>query len=412
MDSNSIKHKRIIFLGNMNNLPFYFANEFKSRGYNVTFITDAPPQNLLDRPESWKVELKETYPDWIKEMVLSDKLKAFKFCAPLIYLNKYIRLINQYDIVFLNGFWISLAKYVKPSKQVVAVFGGFDLDVLADYNGTGYLTVNFYAASSSLAKKIVPRFLVKQLFKKVVSQQRQGIRRAGIVNYYPTGINPASDKLLNTIKEGQQFNRLELRGFDCDNFPYKEPVTANKKFTILNVTRFFYQNERNDNKRNDIMIKGISLFLKQNNVTPADVEIIFFEKGDDVGEAKKLCDECGLTPFINWQKPVAAEDLNDYFACCDVAFDQLGNQWVGAGLFSMLTGRPLIANGRPDVFEKLTNEKSPICQATNEAEVEMWLTKIYADRNLVKEIGLHSRNYVQKHFNMENTINYFIQHLG
>lgn len=395
----------------MNNLPFYFASEFKARGYDVTFITDAPPQNLLDRPESWKTELKNAYPEWIKEMILPDNFKAFKFCAPLIYLNKYIRLVNQYDIIFLNGFWISLAKYVKPEKQVVAIFAGYDLDILADYNSTGYLTNGFYEASSSLARKIVPKQLVKKLFKKVITQQRQGIRKASIVNYYPSGINPASDKLLNDIKTGQQFHRLELRGFDCDNFPYKEPDTANKKFTILNITRFFYQNERNDNKRNDIMIRGIGLFLKQNNVTPADVEIIFFEKGDDVMDAKKLCDENGLASFTNWQKPIAAEELNNYFARCHVAFDQLGNQWVGAGLFSMLTGRPLIANGRPDVFEKLTNEKSPICQATNEAEVEKWLTKLYNNRPLVKEIGLQSREYVLRHFNINTTINYFVKHL-
>ena len=394
----------------MNNLPYYFANELQKRGLDITFVVDVNKENLLDRPESWDNKLANSYPGWIKEMILGEKLKALKFTMPLIYLKKYIKLINKYDVIFLNGFWISLAKYIKPEKQVVAIFAGFELDILADYNCVSYLSESFYQSPSFL-KKLVPRLVPRIIFKKLIEQQRQGIQKAQVVNYYPTGINPDTDRLLNEIKAGQTFSRLELRGFDCDKFPYCEPTTHNKKFTILNITRFFYLNNRNDNKRNDIMIKGIARFLNNNSVTDADIEILFFEKGDDISEAKILCDQLGLSPFIKWQQQTSAEDLNRYFALCDVAFDQLGIQWVGAGLFSMLTGRPVIANGRPDIFEKLTNEKSPICQAVSEEEVEMWLTKLYNNRILIKEIGIASRAYVLRHYNIDNTTNYFIETL-
>lgn len=407
---NESKNKKVVFLGNMNNLPYYFASELKKRGIDITFIVDADKNNLLDRPESWDNKLANTYPEWIKEILLTNNLKAFKFSLPLIYLKRYINLINQYDIIFLNGFWISLAKYIKPGKKVVAVFAGYELDILANYNSINYLCDNFYQSSATL-KKLIPRFITRLLFKKLIELQQQGIKNTQVINYYPTGINPDADKLLNEIKAGQIFKRLELRGFDCDKFPYREPLAENKKFTILNVTRFFYLNNRNDNKRNDIMIKGIGRFLKSNAVTPTDVEILFFEKGDDLAEAKVLCDQYGLTPFINWQQQTSVEELNNYFAACDVAFDQLGVQWVGAGLFSMLTGRPLIANGRPDVFEKLTNEKSPICQANSEEEVEVWLTKLYKERYLIKEIGITSRNYVLRHYNINSTIDYFVETL-
>jgi glycosyltransferase involved in cell wall biosynthesis len=292
----------------------------------------------------------------------------------------------------------------------VAIFAGYDLDVLADYKNAPYLATGFYQASSSYAR-IIPHFVPQLFFKKVIEQQRQGIKRADIVNYYSTGINPDADKLLNDIKAGQTFKRLEYRGFDCDKFPYREPVIENKKFTILNITRFFYLTKRNDNKRNDIMIKGIGRFLKANKFTPADVEILFFEKGDDTAAAKILCDQHGLTPFIQWQQQTSAEDLNNYFARCDVAFDQLGEQWIGAGLFSMLTGRPVIANGRPEVFENLFKEKSPVCQATTEQEVEIWLTKLYHNRQLVKTMGMASREYVLKHYSIAATVDYYIKNL-
>lgn len=155
------------------------------------------------------------------------------------------------------------------------------------------------------------------------------------------------------------------------------------------------------------MIKGIGSFLKANKINAGEVEIIFFNKGEDVAAAKILCDEHGLTPFIQWQPQISVAELNSYFEYCDVAFDQLGKQWVGAGLFSMLTGRPVIANGRPEIFDAITNESSPVCQATTEAEVESWLTKLYNDRNLVKEIGLASRAYVLRHYNLENAVDYF-----
>lgn len=402
---------KILFLGNMNNLPYYFASELKKREFNINFIVDACKRNLLDRPESWDNSLTNNYPNWINEMILNDNFKAFKFSMPLFYLKKFIILINAHDIIFLNGYWISLANFIPPGKKVIAVIAGFDLDVLADTNNVKYLSNQFYK-SASIYKKLIPSFFTNFFLKKLINLQRKGIKRADIINYFPSGINPVADKLLNEIKAGQIFKRLELRGFDCDKFPYKKPLIENKIFTILNITRFFYLNKRNDNKRNDIMIKGIGSFIKKNNILSKEIKIIFFEKGDDINEAKRLCDENGLTPFISWEKQTSVEKLNTFFAECDVAFDQLGVQWVGAGLFSMLTGRPLIANGRPDVFEPLTKEISPICQATNEQEVEIWLTKLYKDRMLIKEIGTKSREYVLRHFNIDNTINYFIENFS
>ena len=115
--------------------------------------------------------------------------------------------------------------------------------------------------------------------------------------------------------------------------------------------------------------------------------------------------------FVHWQKEVAAEKLNEFFKNCDVAFDQLGEHWPYVGLFSMLTGRPLIANGRPDVFRKITGEASPVCQAKTEREVADWLWKLYSDRALVKQIGEASRKYVLRYYNIEDTVDNFIKFL-
>lgn len=392
-------------------MPYCFAKELKKRNFDITFIVDTEKDYLLDRPESWDREIGDQYPSWIIEKTLKWDMKAFKFAFPKWYFNQTIDFLNTFDVIFLNGHWISLGGFINSKKLVINLFAGTELDAAADFKQASFFSSSF-KQSRNIIKKLIPSALINIIYRRMIAFQRKGIRRADVVNYYATGINPSSDKLLNEIKNGQQFKRLELRGFDCSKFPYREPQTENKKFNILNVTRFFYLNNRNENKRNDIMIRGIGLFLKNNSLTPEDAEIIFFEKGDDIKDAKLLCDKYGLTPFIRWQKQVSAEELSNFTAKCDVAFDQLGVQWVGAGLFSMLSGRPLIANGRPEVFETLLKEKSPICQATTDDDVEQWLTKLYKNRSLIKEIGVASRSYVLRHYNIDNTINYFIDCFG
>ncbi len=398
---------KIAFLGNMNNLPYYIAKGLKQKGLNVTFIVDAEKIFLLDRPESWDNELVDKYTDWIVEWPIKESLRTFKFAFPGLNFKKRIDYLNNFDSVVLNGHWIALGGFLKKDIKVVNIFAGFDLDVLADYNQLNHFHWSLKNAGG-IVSKALPQFLATFFFKKLISQQRKGIQRAGMINYYPTGINPTSDNLLNEIKKGQTFKRLELRGFDCDKFNYIAPVQNRKPFVILNITRFFYNNNRNSNKRNDIMIKGIATFIEKNSLTTSDLEIIFFNKGEDVTAAKQLCNQHNIAAFIKWLPQTTVEELKNYFSICDVAFDQLGEQWVGAGLFSMLTGRPLIANGRPEIFEPITGEQSPICQAKNAADVEDWLTKLYYNRQLVKQIGVASREYVLKHYNLDNTVDYFV----
>ena len=158
------------------------------------------------------------------------------------------------------------------------------------------------------------------------------------------------------------------------------------------------------------MIRGIARFVKENNIE-RNLKIIFFEKGDDLDLAKKMCEDLGIARFITWSPLVSMEKLKEYFAGCDVAFDQLGDQWLGAGLFSMLTGRPLIANGRGDLYEKYLGERIPVCQANNEEDVCEWLTKIYLNRNLVKEIGKRSRGFVSKYYSMHHNIDFYIREI-
>lgn len=72
----------------------------------------------------------------------------------------------------------------------------------------------------------------------------------------------------------------------------------------------------------------------------------------------------GLTPFVTWISVMTQYAIRDGFARADVVFDQFGTSIVGmAGLNAMATGRPLVADGRPETFGPVTGERSPISQA-------------------------------------------------
>lgn len=396
---------RAVFLGNMNNFPFGIAKELKKRGYETKLYLDTHKDYILDRPESTDLLLKDNYPKWIIQ--LGSRYLGFKravfLLLPNIFYRKLIAEINSYDIVFLNGEWFRIGKYISPNKFVIGLFAGYDLEI-ADQNLVNKFAEN--SRSKNRFTKKIPLLFYRTIWKRSIQMQIEGVKRVNLVNYYLPEINPIGDEILQKIKNNLKYSRLFLRGFDTSLFDYNEPEIAKEKFIILSVTRFFFTTKRVDNKRNDIMIKGIALFVEKNNITK-DLEIIFFEKGDDLEIAKKMCVDLKIAKFIKWIPIIPLYDLKPYFAKCDVAFDQLGEQWVGAGLFSMLAGRPLIANGRTDLYKKYLGEDIPVCQALNEEEVCAWLTKLYTNRNLIKEIGLKSRNFILKYYNMGNEINFY-----
>lgn len=400
---------RIAFLGNMNNMGYTYAKELKHRGYEVTLFLDTNKNYLLDRPESWEGHDNVNDTSWIIEPFYNEKYYLYRLTFPSIFLRKLLKKLRTYDVVFLNGIWIAIGSYLQTTQKVVGLFAGYEVDVLGHESTVDTLTRDFYNSRYKKVKGLVPGFLVNKFYAKYISNHIEGIRRTDLVSYYAEGISKKGDELISQIKAGQHYKRLQVRGFDTRWFSY-HPNGIDEKFIILNTTRFYFLEDREDNKRNDIMLQGISKFIDA--IENKNVSLIFFEKGADLAAAKKMCIDLGLEKYIQWVKQVSLAELTAYYEKCDVAFDQLGNQWVGSGLFSMLTGRPLIANARADVFDKLTDTKSPICHATNADEVCDWLLKLYNDHDLATAIGKRSRDYVQEMYDLDKTIDFFIKNMA
>ena len=113
----------------------------------------------------------------------------------------------------------------------------------------------------------------------------------------------------------------------------------------------------------------------------------------------KLISSEGLDKITTWHNEMTQADIWQQYAEADVIFEQFGDGIVAmAGLEAMASGRPLIANGRPDVFEPLLGESSPICQAIEPEDVCRHLEKLAQDTDYRKSLGLRSREWVERHF--------------
>ncbi|MCA1608189.1 MAG: hypothetical protein LC730_01870, partial [Acidobacteria bacterium] len=253
--------------------------------------------------------------------------------------------------------------------------------------------------------------LIYPFIRRRVRLQREGVRRVDGISYYTKGISPRGDQLIREIMGEKRYRRLEVRGFPTDTPSYAAPGKDRKVFRLLNFTRISFLNEQFDNKRNDVMINGIGQFFDTVGQVD-DVEVTFFRKGNpkSIDAAQEMAERLGFANVLRWREPVAFNELFETIVPeSDVVFDQFGSQWMGAGVYAMLVGRPVIANERPEIFAHLFEAPSPVCQAKTPEEVAKWLVHLYKNRDEVERIGKESRTYIQKNFDIGKTLEFFMQ---
>jgi glycosyltransferase involved in cell wall biosynthesis len=96
------------------------------------------------------------------------------------------------------------------------------------------------------------------------------------------------------------------------------------------------------------------------------------------------------------------KEVWEEYKLADICFEQLDQSVVAmAGLDAMATGRPLIANGRPEIFDAMIGAPSPICQARTPDEVCAQLEKLVFNAQIMEEVGKSSREYVSQFFSSE-----------
>ena len=392
---------KIGFLGNTNNYPFIIASQMKAIGCEVVLFIDAPAKELLNRPEQYTHDISYPYPEWIKEKLSLRKSLHIHF--PQIFEKDVIREINTCDAVILNDYGHRFKNFINPSIPSISMFSGADLEVMGVYENVKQMKL------TNAKLKYFPNFLKKAYSRFSVKQLRKGISQASLVSYFPIGLVPYGDEILKEIFNNKPFKRFNHLHVITEGYQYHSPKN-NVVFRIFSFTRFMWKTPfppgRNaeENKGNDIMIRGIALFLKTYN-KPLDIHLI--EKGLHIEESKELIEELGYSNMVTWHKEMPYKELPKHILQADVVFEQLGTHFISGGFYAMLLGRPLIGNAMPEIFNELTGEKTPVCHACTPEQVCYWLQQLTENKDLIGTIGKRSRQYVLDHFDIINESKYF-----
>lgn len=416
---------KIGFFGNTNNSPFMLARAMRRLGYEVIVIVDKPVSvnKGLHRPEYRYQDISLPYPDWIHDaspisisrivnaQSLGEKIRSLAnlLCRPSWsrsqnprQLAQLVGLLRTCDFVVLNEWGPSLAKAI--GLPHIAILTGSDLDSFARLDYTHSLVCANLPLQPSFIRDHCVRHLLSRHFRLLVRDQREGIRTARAVVYMARGLVPGGDQILDDLGVTDA-QRLIFFMADLERIRF-QPQPKNDVVRAFCVARFHwdksappYLGSELDYKGSDIMIRGLGLFFRK---TRLPLNLRFVKKGEHIPQTIKLIEEEGIAGLVSWSEELTqAEVLKEYHQA-DLVFDQFGRSVVGVGgLDAMATGRPLIANGRPEIIERITGEPSPICQAATPEEVCAQLERLVSSREERERVGLQSRRYVEKHFSPE-----------
>ena len=392
---------KVGFLGNVNNHPFAVAKHFKDKGADVRFFVEAPQTDILYRPESTGY-VTYPYPDWITEYPALRKSVVIHF--PQLFARDVIRELNSCDAVIVNDYGHRFLPYLDKKVIRICMFTGGDLEIMADLDNVTEMRM------TSPKLKHFPAWFKKAYAKYSVRQLESGIRQADLVGYYPKGLNPFGDKLLQHIFQGKPFRQFSHWCVMLDGLAYELPP-AHEKLRIFNVARFIWKKPfppgttKLEDKANDIMIYGLAKFLRRH---PGSLDIHFVEKGIHLAETKALIDELGIRESITWHREMPLKNLFEHIRQSDIVFDQMGSHLFGAGIFAMAMGRPLITNARPDILAQVTDHApSPVCHAVTPEQVDDWLEKLYNDRELRERIGKDSSNFAFRYMDIRHESDFY-----
>jgi glycosyltransferase involved in cell wall biosynthesis len=393
---------KIGFFGNANNYPFMLARAVRSRGHEVEFIVTGTTS--LDRPENRYHDVPLPYPDWIHDLGSFD---ARDFVFPNARRRAAVDLLRGCDAVVLNQNGPALSPLVQ--RPAVVLLTGSDLEV---YGNRDALETFFDQSIDHL--DYLRRRLARYITRRLITAQRSGIRAAHVVSYFAPGLAPTGDLLLADIGVSET-RRVFLHMTDLESIGFEAPA-RNDPPRIFSATRLTWKKPivpgacELDYKASDIMIKGLGLFHRKMG---SRLDIRLVRKGMHVTESMQLAEQEGLSDQVTWLDEMSQAEVWREFRNADIVFEQLGKSMVGmAGLDAMAMGRPVIANGRPEIMERAIGEQSPICQAETPEEVCSHLSRLVGNPAERARVGRRSREYVERHFSANRAAELCVERLS
>lgn len=382
---------RIGFFGNVNNYPMNVARAFRRAGHDVHVCIDTT--DPLDRPECRYEDIALPYPPWIHDV---GSIRHLEAVIPTPRRNAALRILRGCDALVLNSTGPALWPSVRRPAVIIAT--GSDLEWYtnpATIDNIASIVEPFPRALRSAGRRF--------LYQRLIHRQRAGYRAALAVNFHAPGISPKADRLLDGLGISGD-RRLSYMFIPLDVLR-SEPPRMRVIPRIFAVARHVWVKplragmSQLDDKGNDVMIHGLARYVRE---TGAVLDIRFVEKGQDVAASKELVDKVGLAHLVTWQPVMTQSRVWDEYRAADIIFDNMGSSTMSMGaLEAMAVGRPVIANGRPDVTHPILSERSPHCQARTAEEVADHLKALVPDLAYRAVLGEAARTYIERNHDVD-----------
>ena len=393
----------IAICGNINNYPLLLAQGLRLLGHNVRLVLNR--KELLHRPEARYPDWAAVYPDWIVDCSnLSDEDIAFETPA----LDQAIhQLTHNVDLVILNDVGPALAAYLQAPHVVVLT--GSDLSYYANFDSLQMRTSMW---NPEYKRSLQGRRYLRRMADSV-ARQRDGILGAEVVCYGQRGLVPSGDQLLDDI--GVIDDRRLMLHFSNTIDLQAQPVTHNKKLTVLCGSRIVYRPECNpalsaiDFKGTDVLIRGFAEYCQRGG----QGELRLPQKGQDLDAARELINELSIADRITWLPEMSLANFYEEMVKADLICDQFGTSFPGmVTTDAYALGRPVMANLRNEIFGQRFPDPLPGFDAKTPEEIANHLMMMEKDKDILAEMGLKSRAYAEAYLSPQSMAKQLLTKLG
>lgn len=398
------RHKPVVFIGCMNAMPMMYARVLKKLGYNVIFFVDAPRANDLCRPEYHFPDIEYPYPNWIHEFKTPSQILSG--AIPEIVARRLKRRVKAIagmsaGAYFMNGFNTSLLPFLEADAVKIALSHGSDLDTWADTEKKAALSKSFSRRSIF---RFLPRFLTSFLIGRILARQFEGFRVADRFVYFPLEFNEDGKRVVQSLEAagGAYVPRYDAT---FEHLPRVKKHVARRdgSFHVYSIVRFLMKSTPDANqgylKGNEIILAAVSEFLAEH----PNAVFHFFEKGEDVGLAKAMCEEMGIAKHVVWHPNLPFREFAELISDADVCIDQVGEHWIGAGVYAMAMGVPLIANARRSIEAGVWPENNPVLDCRKKEEIVASLSLLLSPDKR-STVGEASRVFIRDFMDPDRTL--------
>jgi glycosyltransferase involved in cell wall biosynthesis len=409
---------RIGFIGNQNNYPFMLARGLRRRGHEVRVVIDQA--HPLDRPEYRYADVSCPYPDWIREVA---PVQMADVVFNTAHWRGVIDFVRDCDALVLNKFGYDAAN--RLSSPAFCLTTGGDVEFWSnpaaaeafacatdgdarktDWIGSAMRIPRLDWASLAQVLDQAPRPLhraaYKQLFRLFVRRQRAGLARAVGINGLPDGVSPAMADVMRACR-APGVPRLHMLMADLSAIT-PTPAPANAVLRVFNAARILWQRPfpplvgEWESKGTDVLLKGIALWHHRHG-RAIDVRLV--EKGRSIRATKDLVQDLNIQHLVSWRPELTQAEVFEEYKVADIVSEQCGSHVLGmAGYEAMAAGRPVIANGRPDLYDALPGGRRPVAQAATPEEVAHQLDRL-ADPAARARLALAGRRFVEQHLSVD-----------